>query len=423
MFWTIASILFFVLTARAALIHFSWSRLEKLCLPCRPGFLTTVREQDEPTLTALRAWVWLLVIALVTYQGAERPMGVEMGLALWLSLVAADLWVAQPLGRVIAEPLLYYCWPILVGLRRAMYPIYGLERATNWLFERLAGRVDKNPPIQDEILSVVNEGAREGELLVENAAEMIEGLMDLHQVPVSAIMTPRPDMVMLRGDATVAEASRVIGESGHSRIPIFGNSRDDVLGILYARDLLPHLGLPSAARLDLRALDLRAPFTVPEEMPVDALLRELRRARVHMALVLNDYGGVAGMVTLEDILAEIVGEIADETRPPHAPLLRWLSEEVLEVDARIRVDEFNAETGLQLPDRDDYDSLAGFILNELGRVPRVGETIILADVDFTVEASTDRSVRRLRVVLPRKSPKNDLEPPRAIANGASAPLC
>lgn len=400
-----------------ALVEYSRSRLEKYCQSRNRARMGEIFEHDEPTASALRAWSWLLAVAFTStfvlwMVGAEESprndsvslrIGILATAAVGGAAIIADLWLARPLGKALAAPLLYWSWPVLTVLRIAAYPFLAGEKVAHRLWPIVFGQDDESgsSPIQEELLSVVNEGEREG-TIHEDAADMIEGLIELHESAVSEVMTPRTDMVMLRGTASLEEACRIIVEHGHSRIPVYGETRDEIVGMLYAKDLLPHIGSPDGASRELSTLELRTPLYVPETKPVHELLREFQRGRVHIAIVLDEYGGVAGLVTIEDILEEIVGEITDEHDPLELAPIQKLSENAIEVDGRVHVDELNEVLPLRLPEDADYDTVGGFVFSFLGRIPRAGESFLHDEATFTIVDAGDRAIRRIRIEMAAK---------------------
>lgn len=397
------------LTAQAALIEYSRSRLEKYCNQRNKNLLGKVFQHDDDAERAFRCWTWLALAGLIYRLWFTGDLGLH-DLAWWaraqrivlagIGIALLDLWVCWPLGKVLAVPIIYWGWPFMNLVRLIFVPVTAGANLISRMSLRLAGEPEngRSSPIQEEILTVVNEGEREG-AINHDAADMIEGLMELHEVAVSEIMTPRTDMVMLKETDTIDEARRVITEAGHSRIPVYGKTRDDIRGVLYAKDLLPHLGKNGGASNPLTTVKLREPVYVPESKAVNILLREFQIERVHIAIVLDEYGGVAGLVTIEDIIEEIVGEIDDEYDPAHKPRVKVIDDTTLEVDARVHVDEINELLPVELPEDADYDTIGGFLFSELGRVPKVGESLHYDQAMFTVLDATDRAIGRVRIEL------------------------
>ena len=240
----------------------------------------------------------------------------------------------------------------------------------------------------------------------EEAREMIEGVIELGDADVSQIMMPRTDMVCLSAALPWPEMLDAVLKAGYTRIPVYGRNRDDILGILHVKDLLAELAKPQAARAESWTKLLREPMFVPETKAIDTLLHELQRSRNHMAMVLDEYGGVSGLVTLEDVLEEIVGEIADEHDPAAAEGIRELAPGTVEAPARTHLDELNERLGLALPEDAEFDTIGGFVFSELGHVPAVGEQLTWRNVRVTVLEATRRRIERVRIetLPPPESP-------------------
>ena len=205
-------------------------------------------------------------------------------------------------------------------------------------------------------------------------------------------------MVTLTADVTIGGAIDTIVEEGHSRIPVYEETIDEIIGILYAKDLLPYLKTDTPEPPPLRTL-LRPPVFVPESMTVDDLLHELQRRKVHLAIVLDEYGGTAGLVTIEDLIEEIVGEIQDEY-DEEEPLIVALSDDAARVDGRTPVDDLmdHFDTTLDGEDREQFDTVGGLIYHHIGGVPHVGDTVSVDGLVLTVEATDGRRVRMVHVL-------------------------
>lgn len=226
---------------------------------------------------------------------------------------------------------------------------------------------------------------------------MIEGVIELSDVVVSEIMTPRTDMVSMPRSLTWQEALDFVVRVGHTRIPVHEKTRDDIIGILYAKDLLQELAKgPDQPRAPWTSL-LREPHFVPETKPVDVLLQEFQRDRTHMVVVLDEYGGVSGLVTMEDVLEEIVGEIIDEYDKDLVDGIREIDGRTAEVLGRVHVDEINERLALELPEEEDYDTIGGFVFTELGHVPVNGEELLWKNLRITVVEATRRRIERVRI--------------------------
>ena len=314
-------------------------------------------------------------------------------------LLAAEIWLPWGIARLWADPFLDFTWPAWRALCVLLLPLTAAARFVDGLLHRLAGRPAVSPDedsFEEEIRTIVTEGHREG-LLEEDAREMIEGVIELGDVDVSQIMTPRTDMISVPATLAWPDALQLVITSGHSRIPVFGKNRDDIVGILCVKDLLPEMAKPPAERVEPWTKLLRPAVFVPETKPVNALLQDFQRGRHHMALVLDEYGGVSGVVTLEDVLEEIVGEIVDEYDEDVAEPIRSLGEGACEAIGRVHIDEINEQLGLELPEDADYDTIGGFVFSELGHIPVVGEQLVRQNVRITVLEATRRRIERVRI--------------------------
>jgi CBS domain containing-hemolysin-like protein len=317
----------------------------------------------------------------------------------WFLLVAAPMLLA----RTVGPRILVAIWPIWRPLVAAVKPfVVGVAWLANLLsgaFGRRGGESDE-PTVEEEVRQVVDDALRDGRL--EGAArDMIEGVMDLRDARVAQIMTPRTSMVTLPVNAAWSEVLAVATESAHTRMPVWDRSPDDVIGILHSRELLMHLaaaagGGAPAASPGMRPL-LRPPYFVPESMSVQNLLREFQRTHTHMAVVTDEFGGVSGVVTIEDALEEIVGEIADEHDEAFSDGLRQISEGVCEAMANVRLEDLARTTGLDLPMEADYESVGGFVFHHLGRIPVAGEHFESHGGRWEVLAATRNRVDRVRV--------------------------
>jgi magnesium and cobalt transporter len=210
-------------------------------------------------------------------------------------------------------------------------------------------------------------------------------------------VTSTPTTDALEISATLPEIKQTIETSGHSRIPVYDGTLDHIVGVLYARDLLKHLG-ESAEQFDIRSA-MRAAIFVPETKPLRDLLRDFKLQKVHIAIVLDEYGGTAGLVTIEDILEELVGEISDEHEPAEPAMLRRVDRGTFEADARLYIDELNRQCGLSLPEDAGYDTLGGFLSTAMGRIPQKGQTLESGGVRYTVLDAEPQRVKRVKIEL------------------------
>jgi CBS domain containing-hemolysin-like protein len=279
-----------------------------------------------------------------------------------------------------------------------------LVNVLTWLTRRIAGGfgagVARQAQINTEELKLIVERGGETGVLEAEEEQMISAVIELGERRLHEVMVPRTDMTALPVTAGIDEAIDTFISGGHSRIPIYKDSIDEIVGVLYAKDLLPFLKT-GGPKPDLRKL-LRAPLFVPESMSIDDLLHKLQGRKVHLAIVLDEYGGTAGMVTIEDLLEEIVGDIQDEY-DVEEPLAVKLSDNEARVDGRASVDDlaelFDVELG-GLEDADEYDTVGGLIYHRIGGVPRPGDKVELAEqgLTLTVEVTDGHRVGKILAV-------------------------
>ncbi|MDD5728078.1 MAG: hemolysin family protein [Victivallales bacterium] len=254
---------------------------------------------------------------------------------------------------------------------------------------------------EDEIMSLVeHDGNDLGERLEEDEKRMIRGIFDLDDTLVREIMTPRVDMNALPVKASIEEAKQTIVRSGHSRIPLYGKSIDEIRGIIYAKDFLDTEKAFSAL-----ADFMHPPLFVPETKNVGDLLEEFQTNKIHVAIIIDEYGGTAGIVTLEDIIEEIVGEIRDESDENETGnnRMRRLADGSIQVEGRCLIDDINHEFDLDLPDDEDVDTIAGYVCGEFGRIPRENEEFKIAGVGTFRILKADRRKVLLVEIIPEDS--------------------
>ena len=268
----------------------------------------------------------------------------------------------------------------------------------SWL-DRLTQMVTGTPNTRADLEGLLQLAA-DNEVIDADAKTIMEGAMIVGDMQARDVMIPRAQMVVIRAEATVDEVLPQIIHTGHSRYPVVGEGTDDILGILLAKDLLGFV-LNTEANFDIQAL-LRPSVIVPERERLNVLLRECRQARNHMAIVIDEYGGVAGLVTIEDVLEEIVGEIEDETDSDEEIQIRKLTEDSFFVQALTPVADFNEAFNVEFSD-EEFDTVGGLVLQAFGRLPARNEIITLDRFEFRVINSDQRKLNSLRVtVLPKE---------------------
>jgi putative hemolysin len=226
-------------------------------------------------------------------------------------------------------------------------------------------------------------------------AEMIENVLELGETTAEEIMTPRTDLIAVDVHDDLQTILDAIRDQGHSRIPVYDDTIDHIIGLLFAKDLLTEIGKdPKNFVLKEK---IRPVYFVPETKTLRDLLHEFQDQKLHLAVVLDEYGGTAGIVTIEDILEELVGEIADEYEETTAESYKKIDEQTFEVDARMYIDEVNEELDIQLPEEEDYDTLGGFVFSHLGYIPKVGESFEHGNVMISIAAAGPRVVKKVRI--------------------------
>jgi magnesium and cobalt transporter len=250
-----------------------------------------------------------------------------------------------------------------------------------------------------QLLELLREATKRG-LLDADAMAMVEGALTMAELQARDVMVARAEMVCIRRDDPLARILPAVIESGHSRFPVVDGDRDDVVGILLAKDLLRAAGAGApGTKFDMREF-LRPAMFVPEAKRLDVLLKEFRGNRNHMAIVVDEYGGVAGLVTIEDVIEQIVGEIDDEFDVEEDPNIRGEGDQQFVVRGATRIGEFNEHFGTSFDDA-EFDTVAGLVMQQLGRVPRRGEAVMLGGFEFRVLRTDRRRIDSLRVTAAR----------------------
>ena len=401
----LASLFFSTLTY--SLRDFSRARLvEYLELHGTSHRLDSIMEYRED-LTFVTA-AWRLLANVVILLGMLRLMSwlAHSLRSQYLLATIATLCITLLCSVAVPHAAARYAGATLIGafsgflhlLRLVMLPITKIMHAVDGLVRHASGASDEAEAgeIEQEILSVVEEGEKEG-VVDEEEREMIESVIEFRDTQVGQIMTARPEIVGLELKSSLTEVKSTLEESGHSRIPVYDGTLDHIVGILYARDLLKHLGLPPD-RFDIRSA-IRPAIYVPETKPLRDLLNDFRMQKVHIAIVLDEYGGTAGLVTIEDILEELVGDISDEHEPAEPAMLKKLDDHTWEADARVYLDEINRQVGLSIPEDQGFDTLGGFISTTLGRIPTVGTLFEHAHVKYTILSAEPQKVNRVRIEI------------------------
>src|SRR5204863_1124014 len=295
-------------------------------------------------------------------------------------------------ARVLVKPVRVAAW--------LLHPlIVALSAITNTLVRLMGGQMKHRGPFvtEEELRLLVNVGEEEG-ALEEEETDMIHSIFEFADTTVREVMIPRIDMITLESDATVDEAVDLALQGGFSRIPVYEETIDNVIGVLFTKDMLKQLREDHNS-LPIREL-VRPAYFVPETKKLDDLLREIRKKRTHMAIVVDEYGSVAGLVTIEDLVEEIVGDIQDEYDREER-LYEKVGENEYIFDAKINIDEFNELMDTKL-DNTSYETLGGFLYAQLDKIPVVGDTIKLNNLTFTVLTTRGRRITQVCVLRHQK---------------------
>jgi putative hemolysin len=362
--------------------------------------------------SALRLTCNAMVIISIAYyfhddytEHPYRTYALVVGLTLPMLLIFS-VAIPQAWARYAGEGLIAWNWWLLRPLNALLYPVVAVMKLFDEIIKRLAGVTIADDPdteaeqVQQELIAAVSEGQAEG-AVDEEQKKMIESVITFGDLQAGQIMTPRTDIVAVDVSAPINDIRDKIVKEGLSRLPIFENTLDNIIGVLYAKDLLMFINASGSAAvsIDLRKL-MRPPMFVPATKHLRDLLREMKGQQVHLAVVLDEYGGTAGLVTTEDIVEEIVGDIADEYERPQPSELKRIDDRTVELDARISIAEVNRQLALELPADQEYNTLAGFVIFTLGAIPIKGETVTHNGATLTVLESEPRRVKRIKIDLP-----------------------
>lgn len=369
------------------------------------GIIFDLREEMEVGAGVLQM-VTLAIAVASTVAWISSPTGVaEQSISrlftiaslIAVALVVTQVWVPRAVARIAAPAFLYRTWRWWKIVSLASFPFLVGERFVSELFARASGQEedeDAEEAVEDEILSLASEAQHDG-LLESQTFNMLEGIMDLDDFTVVKVMKPRSGVDAMDVDTDWEKMLTFVVKSGRTRIPIFEGKIDNIVGILFAKDLLRESLKKPNKRKSLLKL-MRPPMTVLATTQLDTMLREFLAGRMHMAIVRDEYGGLAGVVTIEDVLEEIVGEIVDETDEEEAQI-RWCGKRAIVVDGSTPIDTVNEELATQLPEVDDFATVAGLLMWQLKELPRLGQQLVVENVRFEVKEVNRRAIRKVRI--------------------------
>lgn len=353
-------------------------------------FLSTILVVNSVAVIVASSMATVLALRfLPSYGELIETILISLVVLIFCEITPKTAAVQNPLrwARALVRPVQAAAW-----LLRPI--VWSLSVITNGLVRLLGGQIKHRGPFvtEEELRLLVTVGEEEG-VLEEEETEMINSIFEFADTTVREVMIPRIDMVTLESDATVDEAVDVALQGGFSRIPVYEETIDNVIGILYTKDMLRQLR-EDHNTLPIRDL-VRPAYFVPETKKLDDLLREIRQRRTHMVIVVDEYGSVAGLVTIEDLVEEIVGDIQDEYDREEI-LYEKINDNEYVFDAKISIDEFNELMDADLGN-EDYETLGGFLYAQLDKIPIAGDTITYKNMTFTVLATRGRRITKVRV--------------------------
>ena len=346
----------------------------------------------------------LLVSIFISPKPPAEPLAHVTGylLTFIIAMVIFSLFslaIARAWAKYAGEKILSRTFPLLKFFAVAAAPVLYIFKLYEALIRRLAGVPETTPEEeheekQEEFITGLEQHRTEG-VLDEEEQEMIENVLELSSSTADEIMTPRTDIVAAEVNSDLQKVLETIISAGHTRIPVYEKNIDNIIGLVYAKDLLGEIG-KSGAEFKLRD-KMRDAYFVPESKPLRALLHEFQNEKLHIAVVLDEYGGTAGIVTLEDILEELVGEITDEYEETPTEPIKIIDQNTIEADARTYIDDINDQCELNLPEDEDYETIGGFVFARLGYIPKTGQSFDHENLKFTITSAEARSIKRVRI--------------------------
>ena len=408
----------FFIASRTAILKTSESRVEALRRDEIKGVekLQKVISEKAKYVAVLQ----LVALALTSTGGVLLTfVFIEISVNLYSALILAILVVSllgfivlgvapETLGRQKSDRISIFAAPVALAIKPIIWPIAKLLVAVGNALT--PGRGFKEGPFAtaEDLRDLVDQ-AEEADVIEDEERQMIHSVFELGDTVAREVMVPRTDMVWIEKGKTLRQAISLSLRSGYSRIPVIGEDSDDIVGVVYLKDISRRIfENADAERAELVEQLMRSAYFVPDSKPADELLRDMQSARVHLAVVIDEYGGTAGLVTIEDILEEIVGEITDEY-DTHAPEINELGPNVFRVSSRIHLDDLAELIELNLSSDDEgVDTLSGYLAKQLERIPIPGTSIVIEGWEFVAERAAGRR-NKIGTILIRKSETTDSE--------------
>jgi len=346
----------------------------------------------------------ILVEVLVHPAQPEPPRPPALGYGITFAAAMAifsifSLAIPHAWAKYAGEKILCRSYQLLLFAAFVVSPALYIFKLYDGLVRRLAGIAESTPEEQheekqEEFLTDLEQHRTEG-TLDEEEQEMIENVLELSSSTADEIMTPRTDIVAVEVHSDLSKVIETITSGGHTRVPVYEDKIDNIIGLVYAKDLLSEIGKQTP---DFKIREkMRTVYFVPETKPLRVLLHEFQNQKLHIAVVLDEYGGTAGIVTLEDILEELVGEITDEYEETPPEPIKKIDDTTIEVDARTSIDDVNDEFELSLPEDEDYETIGGFVFSRLGYIPKTDEKFEYENLTFTIASAETRRIKRIRI--------------------------
>ena len=314
-------------------------------------------------------------------------------------MMMVHVWLPAAVTRLASTPVLYHTWPFWRSLSIVMSPLSAPGQLVELVTRRLMGteenKDEDEEQLEDEIRTMVTAGTREG-YFGPGVREMIQGVVSLHENTVSHIMTSRGEVDAIDVTWGWNEILDQVVKAGRTRFPVYKGNLDQIVGVLYVKDLLPYLadsGIKGKQLIEV----MRRPWNVADSRSVESMLREFLHSRSHMAIVLDEFGQTAGVVTIEDALEEIVGEIVDESDEEEEFGVELIDDETVEVDGRVMIDDLNEMLAWELPESEDYETVAGYVLYHTGAIPEEGQKLTIDEIEIEILRASNRKIESMRI--------------------------
>ena len=350
----------------------------------------------------LNMCILLLLLAAFAASGRGRIRISDYILAFIIATAIFSVFslaIPHAWAKYAGEKIISRTHKLLMLFAALISPVLYLWKFSDGFIRRLAGVVkttaqEDREEKEEEFLNGLEQQRMQG-VVDEEEQEMIENVLELSDGTADEIMTPRTDVVAVEVNSDLQAILKTINTAGHSRVPVYEKNIDNIIGLVYAKDLLVEIGRDPT---DFKLRDkIREAYFVPETKSLRALLHEFQSQKLHIAIVLDEYGGTAGIVTLEDILEELVGEITDEYEEKPPEPIKKIDQNTIEVDARTYVDDLNDQFELNLPEDEDYDTIGGFVFSHLGYVPKTGKKFDYENLKFTIASAEPRKIKRIKI--------------------------